>query len=61
MAVEVDDLRWQWRVAEETKPSFMGASPAFLMGCRKAGLHPGRDYDLSSIREWLHGEGGVRM
>ena len=28
----------------------MGASPAFLMGCRKAGLHPGRDCDLSSIR-----------
>ena len=44
------DAGWQWRVAEETKPSFMGASPAFLMGCRKSGLHPGRDYDLSSIR-----------
>ena len=44
------DAGWQWRVAEETTPSFMGASPAFLMGCRKSGLHPGRDYDLSSIR-----------
>jgi acetoacetyl-CoA synthetase len=44
------DPGWQWRVAEETKPSFMGASPAFLMGCRKVGLHPGSDYDLSSIR-----------
>ena len=44
------DAGWQWRVAEETKPSFMGASPAFLMGCRKAGLRPGRDCDLSSIR-----------
>jgi acetoacetyl-CoA synthetase len=44
------DAGWQWRVAEETKPSFMGASPAFLMGCRKAGLHPGRDCELSSIR-----------
>ena len=44
------DAGWQWRVAEETKPTFMGASPAFLMGCRKAGLHPGRDCDLSSIR-----------
>ena len=28
----------------------MGASPAFLMACRKAGLEPGRDYDLDSIR-----------
>ena len=44
------DAGWQWRVAEETKPTFMGASPAFLMGCRKAGLHPGRDCDLGSIR-----------
>jgi acetoacetyl-CoA synthetase len=44
------DLGWQWRVAEETRPSFMGVSPAFLMACRKAGLEPGREYDLSSIR-----------
>ena len=28
----------------------MGVSPAFLMACRKAGLEPGREYDLSSIR-----------
>ena len=44
------DLGWQWRVAEETRPTFMGVSPTFLMACRKAGLEPGRDYDLSSIR-----------
>jgi acetoacetyl-CoA synthetase len=44
------DPGWQWRVAEETRPSFMGASPAFLMSCRKAGLEPGRSCDLSSIR-----------
>ena len=44
------DLGWQWRLAEETRPTFMGVSPAFLMACRKAGLQPGRDYDLSSIR-----------
>jgi acetoacetyl-CoA synthetase len=44
------DLGWQWRVAEETRPTFMGVSPAFLMACRKAGLEPGREYDLSSIR-----------
>ena len=44
------DLGWQWRVAEETRPTFMGVSPAFLMACRKAGLEPGREYDLDSIR-----------
>ena len=35
------DLGWQWRVAEETRPTFMGVSPTFLMACRKAGLEPG--------------------
>jgi acetoacetyl-CoA synthetase len=44
------DLRWQWRVAEETRPTFMGVSPAFLMACRKAGLRFGHENDLSSIR-----------
>jgi acetoacetyl-CoA synthetase len=44
------DAGWQWRVAEETRPTFMGASPAFLMACRKAGLEPGDEHDLSSIR-----------
>ena len=44
------DMGWQWRVAEETRPTFMGVSPAFLMACRKAGLEPGREHDLSSIR-----------
>ncbi len=44
------DPGWQWRVAEETRPTFMGVSPTFLASCRKAGLEPGRDYDLGSIR-----------
>ncbi len=44
------DPGWQWRLAEETRATFMGASPVFLMGCRKAGLEPGREYDLSLIR-----------
>jgi acetoacetyl-CoA synthetase len=44
------DIDWQWRVAEATRPSFMGVSPTFLMACRKAGLKPGREHDLSSIR-----------
>jgi acetoacetyl-CoA synthetase len=44
------DLSFQWRLAEETQPSFMGVSPTFLMACRKAGVQFGRDYDLGSIR-----------
>jgi acetoacetyl-CoA synthetase len=44
------DMSFQWRLAEETRPTFMGVSPTFLMACRKAGLNPGRDLDLASIR-----------
>jgi acetoacetyl-CoA synthetase len=44
------DIGWQWRLAEETRPTFMGVSPAFLMACRKAGLEIGREHDLRSIR-----------
>jgi acetoacetyl-CoA synthetase len=44
------DLSFQWRVIEETRPTFFGLSPAFTMACRKEGLEPGRDFDLSSVR-----------
>jgi acetoacetyl-CoA synthetase len=44
------DLLEQWRLAEELQPSVMGVAPAYLMACRKAGIHPGRECDLSSIR-----------
>jgi acetoacetyl-CoA synthetase len=44
------DLAMQWRLAEETRPTFMGASPALLMGCRKAGVDL-TALDLSSIRQ----------
>jgi acetoacetyl-CoA synthetase len=44
------DLAFQWRLAQETQPTFMGVSPTFLMACRKAGLQLGRDYDLAGIR-----------
>ena len=37
------DLGWQWRLAEETGATLMGASPGFVMACRSAGL------DLSSF------------
>jgi acetoacetyl-CoA synthetase len=44
------DLSMQWQLAEETRPTFMGASPALLMGCRKAGVDL-TALDLSSIRQ----------
>ena len=37
------DLGWQWRLAEETGATLMGASPGFVMACRAAGL------DLSGL------------
>ena len=44
------DLAFQWRLIEETKPTFFGLSPAFTMACRKEGLEPGKQFDLSSVR-----------
>jgi acetoacetyl-CoA synthetase len=44
------DLLEQWRLAEQLRPTVMGVSPPYLMACRKAGLKPGRELDLSSIR-----------
>ena len=65
----------QWRIAAETRTSVMGASPAFVMACRRAGIAPGRDFDLSSIGvfatagsplpaegyEWLYEQLGPEM
>ncbi|MFD4637109.1 acetoacetate--CoA ligase [Lentzea sp. NPDC058436] len=31
-------LEWQWRLAEETGATTMGASPGFVMACERAGL-----------------------
>jgi acetoacetyl-CoA synthetase len=44
------DLLEQWRIAERTQPSVMGVAPPYLMACRKAGLNPGRELDLTSLR-----------
>jgi acetoacetyl-CoA synthetase len=49
------DVSAHWRLAEETRPTHMGAGPAYLMACRKAGLRPGHDLDLSSIRQLIAG------
>jgi acetoacetyl-CoA synthetase len=66
------DISFQWRVIEESRPTFFGLSPAFTMACRKEGLEPGRLFDLSSVRmvceagsplplegyEWLYAQFG---
>ncbi|MFJ5306948.1 acetoacetate--CoA ligase [Streptomyces sp. NPDC088350] len=44
-------LDWQWQLAEETGATLMGASPGFLMACRKEGLTPAKDHDLSRLRQ----------
>ncbi|MEU8637724.1 acetoacetate--CoA ligase [Amycolatopsis sp. NPDC048633] len=45
------DLAWQWRLAAETRATLMGASPGFLMACRKAGLDPAASFDLTALRQ----------
>lgn len=45
------DLREQWRIAEETGATLMGVSPGYLMACRKAGVRPAEEFDLSRLRQ----------
>jgi acetoacetyl-CoA synthetase len=44
------DLRTLWSLVEETQMTLFGASAPFMMSCRRAGLQPGRDVDLSTLR-----------
>ena len=44
------DLNALWRLAADERITFFGTSAPFLMACRKAGLTPGRDLDLSGLR-----------
>jgi acetoacetyl-CoA synthetase len=39
-----------WRLAADEGVTWFGASAPFLVACRKAGLTPGRDLDLSALR-----------
>lgn len=40
------DADWQWRIAEETGATVMGAAPGFIMASRRGRLRPGHDLDL---------------
>ena len=44
------DLTTMWRMAAEIGVTYFGTSAPFLMACRKAGLEPGRQLDLSRLR-----------
>jgi acetoacetyl-CoA synthetase len=39
-----------WALAAEARISLFGTSAAYISACRKAGLHPGADHDLSALR-----------
>ncbi|CAM5703122.1 Acetyl-coenzyme A synthetase [Streptomyces alboniger] len=41
------DTGAQWRIAERTGATLYGTSAAYVMACRKADVHPARDFDLS--------------
>ncbi len=44
------DLGRLWQLAQDARISCMGVSAGLLTACEKAGVEPGRDYDLSALR-----------
>ncbi|MEV5243471.1 acetoacetate--CoA ligase [Streptomyces cinnamoneus] len=44
------DTAAQWRIAERTGATLFGTSAAYVMACRKAGIRPARDFDLSRVQ-----------
>ena len=44
------DINTLWQYAEQAKINHFGTSAPFLTACQKAGISPGKDYDLSRIR-----------
>ncbi len=45
------DLREQWRLVEQTGATLLGTSPAYLMACRREGIRPADEFDLSRLRQ----------
>ncbi|MFF4321713.1 acetoacetate--CoA ligase [Streptomyces sp. NPDC001568] len=64
------DTGAQWRIAERTRATLYGTSAAYVMACKKAEVHPARDFDLTGVKcvattgsplppdgfRWLHDE-----
>ncbi|MDQ4103625.1 MAG: acetoacetate--CoA ligase [Actinomycetota bacterium] len=44
------DLGALWRLAAEERVSYFGTSAPFILSCRKAGLRPGAQADLTALR-----------
>lgn len=44
------DLGALWRLAADTGMTYFGTSAPFVLSCMKAGLDPGRTFDLSRLR-----------
>jgi acetoacetyl-CoA synthetase len=44
------DLAVLWRMAAQERVSYFGTSAPFIVACRKAGLRPGADCDLTALR-----------
>ncbi|MDQ3762120.1 MAG: acetoacetate--CoA ligase [Actinomycetota bacterium] len=44
------DVGALWRLADEERVSYFGTSAPFIQSCRKAGLRPGAELDLSALR-----------
>ncbi len=67
------DLMTLWRLAERHRVSYFGTAAPFVASCRKAGLRPAAELDLTSIRaigstgsplstdgfRWIHDELGA--
>jgi acetoacetyl-CoA synthetase len=44
------DMNALWAFAEETGMTHFGTSASYLTSCMKAGIEPGRDFDLTSLK-----------
>ena len=44
------DMARLWQLAADEKLSYLGVGAPYLMACQKAGLEPGRHYDLGALR-----------
>lgn len=44
------DVNRLWSLAERTKLNFFGGGAAYFIGCMKAGLEPGRQFDLTPLQ-----------
>jgi acetoacetyl-CoA synthetase len=44
------DFTALWQLAQEERISYFGTSAPFIQACRKAGVRPGKHFDLSTLR-----------